>query len=81
MSCFLGLALTGSLLVILFGTKRWEGRRANRIMEYSDPGKVRSYKPKCYLSVEYPGNHNATIISISEVARWRFLMGLSRVLW
>jgi hypothetical protein len=40
MSCFLGLALTGSLLAILFDAKRWEGRKANRKLKYSDPSKV-----------------------------------------
>jgi hypothetical protein len=42
MLCFLGLALTGSLLAILLGAKRWEGRKADGIMKCSDPGMMRS---------------------------------------
>jgi hypothetical protein len=42
MLCFLGLVLIGSLLAILFGAKRWEGQKGNKIMECSESGIVRS---------------------------------------
>jgi hypothetical protein len=42
MLCFLGLVLTGSLLAILFGAKRWEGREADRTVKCSEPKMVQS---------------------------------------